>query len=222
MSDVQDERLQELSRHSTSAISDALDKLGIGGQIEGVLPIDRGMRLVGRAFTVKYVEVGDTPGTVGDYIDDLSADTVVVLDNAGRTDATVWGDILTEVAHAKKIAGTVIDGVCRDTDKAVELGYPLFSRSRWMRTGKDRVKVESYQQPVTVGGVEIAPGDVLLGDADGVVAIPEDRVAEVIEIARTVDKAEESIREAVRSGTSLREARENAGYHTLQTRGSER
>ena len=223
MSDVQnqtsrDQTLQELSRHSTSAISDALDKLGIAGQIEGVLPIDRGMRLIGRAFTVKYVDIGDVPGTVGDYIDDLNAETVVVLDNAGRADATVWGDILTEVAHAKHIAGTVIDGVCRDTDKAVELGYPLFSRSRWMRTGKDRVKVESYQQPVTIGGVLVAPGDVLLGDADGVVAIPADRVAEVVEIAQTIDKAEESIRQAVRSGASLREAREKAGYHTLQTR----
>lgn len=218
MSNQNDSVLQELARHSTSAISDAMDKLGIAGQIAGVLPIDRGMRLVGRAFTVKYVEVGDVPGTVGDYIDDLSGDTVVVLDNAGRTDATVWGDILTEVAHAKKLAGTVIDGVCRDTDKAVELGYPLFSRSRWMRTGKDRVKVAAYQETVTVGGVEVSAGDILLGDADGVVAIPEARAREVIEIARRVDEAEESIRQAVRNGVSLRDAREKAGYHSLQTR----
>lgn len=218
MTEVQERTLRALSRHGTSAISDALDRLGINGQIEGVLPIDRTMRFVGRAFTVKYVEVGDTPGTVGDYIDDLTADTVVVLDNAARTDATVWGDILTEVAHAKRIAGTVIDGVCRDTDTAVELGYPLFSRSRWMRTGKDRVKVESYQQPVAVGGVIVHPGDVLLGDADGVVAIPAAQVNDVIELAEEIDAAEESIRQAVRNGVSLREARERAGYHSLQTR----
>lgn len=209
---------ERLGSFSTSAISDAMDKLGIGGQIEGLLPIERGMRFVGAAFTVKYVDVGDEPGTVGDYIDDLTAGTVVVLDNDGRTDATVWGDILTEVAHAKGIAGTVIDGVCRDTDKAVELGYPLFSRSRWMRTGKDRVKVESYQQPVQIGGVTVNPGDVLLGDADGVLAIPAKRVPEVVDIAQSIDEAEESIREAVRRGESLREARAAAGYHNLQTR----
>lgn len=218
MTEVQDELLRKVRRHGTSAISDALDRLGINGQIHGVLPIERSMRLVGRAFTVKYVEVGEVPGTVGDYIDDLSADTVVVLANDGRTDATVWGDILTEVAHAKQIAGTVIDGVCRDTDKAVELGYPLFSCSRWMRTGKDRVKVESYQQTVTMGGVEVNPGDVLLGDADGVVVIPAARVEEVVALTESIDTAEDAIRHAVRGGMSLREAREQAGYHTLQTR----
>ena len=69
-----------------------------------------------------------------------------MLDNGGRENATVWGDILTWVAHARGIAGTVIDGACRDTHLSRELGYPIFSRSYSMRTGKDRVQVEADER----------------------------------------------------------------------------
>ena len=81
------------------------------------------------------------PGTVGDFIDDVAAGDVVVIDNGGRTDCTVWGDIMTQYAGAHRFAATVIDGVCRDVNKALGDGYPLFSRGRFMRTGKDRVQV---------------------------------------------------------------------------------
>jgi len=70
-----------------------------------------------------------------------------VLDNGGRENATVWGDILTWVAHRRGVAGTVIDGACRDTHLSLELGYPIFSRSYSMRTGKDRVQVEAMNGP---------------------------------------------------------------------------
>ena len=167
-----DPTLGPLALLDTSHVSDALDKLGINGQCLGLLPLVRDSRLAGRAFTVRYVPVGTDRGTVGDYIDDLEPGTVVVLDNAGRLDATVWGDLLTATASRRQLAGTVIDGVCRDTDRAVELGYPVYSRSRWMRTGKDRVRVDGYNMPVTIGGVRVEPGDYLLGDADGVVVVP--------------------------------------------------
>jgi 4-hydroxy-4-methyl-2-oxoglutarate aldolase len=99
----------------TAAISDALDSLGLAGQCLGILPLDRQIRLVGRAFTVRYRAAGTvTQGTVGDYIDDVKAGEVCVLDNGGRLDCTVWGDILTMAAHKRAVAGTVINGVCRD------------------------------------------------------------------------------------------------------------
>ncbi|MGW5151506.1 RraA family protein [Rhodococcus koreensis] len=208
----------ELARLDTSHLSDALDKLGLNGQCTGLLPLDRTSRLVGRAFTVRYVPVGDDGGTVGDYIDDLEPGTVVVLDNAGRLDTTVWGDLLTATASHKGLAGTVIDGVCRDSDCAVDLSYPVFSRSRWMRTGKDRVRVDGYNVPVNIGGVRVEQGDWLVGDADGVVSIPTRQAAAVIETAIRIRETEDRIRSAVRAGHSLVAARELHGYHTLQTR----
>ncbi|HVW31755.1 MAG TPA: RraA family protein, partial [Acidimicrobiia bacterium] len=134
---------QVLESVSCSDVSDALDRLGLAGQCLGIGPLDPSFRLVGRAFTVRYGPVGHDGGSVGDYIDDVVDGEVVVLDNGGRVDATVWGDILTSVAHARGVAGTVIDGVCRDVDRSVELRYPVFARGNWMRTGKDRVRVEA-------------------------------------------------------------------------------
>src|SRR5579883_684106 len=136
------EILHALRTLSTTDLSDALDRLGIAGQCMGIMPLVRTFQLVGRAFTVHYVPVGVERGSVGDYIDDLGPDDVVVLDNAGRLDATVWGDLLTSTAARRQVGGTVIDGVCRDVDRALELDYPIYSRGNWMRTGKDRVRVD--------------------------------------------------------------------------------
>jgi regulator of RNase E activity RraA len=207
------------ARLSCSAVSDALDRLGIAGQALGIAPLDRSFRLVGRAWTLRYGPVGQDRGSVGDYIDDLGPGDVVVLDNQGRLDATVWGDLLTVVAHRRQVAGTVIDGICRDVDRGLTLGYPIFSRGNWMRTGKDRVRVEDTQVPVSIGGIRVEPGDLLLGDGDGLVAVPAARAAEVLEVAERIEGAEAAIRADVEAGTPLREARRAAGYHDLQRRG---
>src|SRR5882757_1725123 len=120
----------------TATVSDALDRLGIVGQCYRIKPLDPDFRLAGRAFTVQYGAAASPPGTVGDYIDDVPVGSVIVLANHGRDDATVWGDILTEIAHRRQLAGTVIDGICRDTALCRQLSYPIFSRDHWMRTGK--------------------------------------------------------------------------------------
>jgi 4-hydroxy-4-methyl-2-oxoglutarate aldolase len=217
MNELSAEQLLAFGPLGTSTLSDALDRLQIPGQCENILPLSRAFRLVGRAFTARYVPAGSAPGTVGDYIDDLGEGQVVVLDNRGRTDATVWGDILTATAHQRRVEGTVIDGVCRDSEQSLKLEYPIFSRGRWMRTGKDRVIVDAYEVPVTVGGVRVAPGDLMIGDADGVLCIPWSRVSEVLELGVAIGAAEDAIRADVLAGVSLIEARRNHGYHSLQT-----
>jgi regulator of RNase E activity RraA len=215
---MSDANVDRATRLDTATLSDALDKCGLNGQCYRIKPRSTAFRMAGRAWTLRYGPAGDPPGTVGDYIDDLPAGTVVVLDNQGRDDATVWGDILTEVAHRKGIAGTLIDGVNRDVSLALELGYPIYSRDNWMRTGKDRVQVEATGVPVNIGGVRVCPGDLVRGDADGVVVLPRAREDEVLAIAEKVQAAEDAIRQSVREGMSLREARTRHGYHSLQTR----
>lgn len=186
-----------LAAYSTSGISDALDRLGIPGQALGIAPLDPAFHLAGRAFTGLYQPVDVDGGTVGDYIDDVPEGAVIVLDNAGRTDATVWGDILTLVATRRAIAGTVIDGVCRDSARSRELGYPVFSRGRYMRTGKDRVQMVGVNVPVTVGQVRVRPGDILIGDGDGVVVVPREREEQVLATVEAIERAEALIRAAV-------------------------
>lgn len=207
----------ELTALSCTDLSDAMDRLHISGQLLGIMPLDREFSLVGQAWTLRYGPVGRDPGTVGDYIDDLGPGQVVVLDNQGRLDATVWGDLLTATASKRNVAGTVIDGVCRDVQRALRLNYPVFSRGNWMRTGKGRVQVEVTGEPVAIGGVRVEPGDWLRGDADGVVSVPAARIDEVIEAAKDIAAAEDRIRQAIEHGLPLRQAREQNAYHRLQT-----
>ncbi|MBP0622373.1 RraA family protein [Cupriavidus consociatus] len=201
----------------TPGVSDAMDRLGLPGQCLDIAPLDNYRKaVVGPAFTVKYVSASTPPGTVGDFIDDVQPGDVIVIDNDGRTDCTVWGDIMTQYAGARGIAATVIDGVCRDVMKALGDGYPLFTRGRFMRTGKDRVQVDSVNTPVSVGTARVCARDIVVADANGVVIIPRGRAQEVAELARKIEEVESKIRDYIADGKTLGEAREALGYHTLQ------
>jgi len=213
-----DRNVERAAKLDTTAISDAMDRLGIAGQCLNIKPLDPRFRLTGRAFTILYGPAGTPPGTVGDYIEDVPPGGVVVLDNGGRENATVWGDILTWVANRRGVAGTVIDGACRDTHLARELGYPIYSRSYSMRTGKDRIQVEAMGGPVNIGDARVNQGDILRGDADGVVAIPQAHEDAILTNAEQIDAAESEIRRLVNEGNTLTEARKQLGYHNLQTK----
>lgn len=210
--------VERASRLDTATLSDALDRIGINGQCFRIKPRSLTSRMTGRAWTILYGPAGMPAGTVGDYIDDVPPGSVIVLDNGGRDNTTVWGDILTEVANRKGIAGTLIDGVNRDVALSLELGYPIYSRDHWMRTGKDRVQVEGMQVPVNIGDVRVCPGDLIRGDADGVVVLPREHEECILDAAEEIQLAEDAIRKSVREGMSLREARERHRYHNLQTR----
>lgn len=213
-----DANVEEFKKLGTSTVSDAMDRLGIIGQPLGIKPLDLSFRVCGRAFTVRTVPVDVVKGSVGDYIDDVPEGNVVVLDNAGRLDCTVWGDILTIMGHRRRLGGTVIHGVCRDVDRSLELGYPIFSRGNWMRTGKDRVQADGYNVPCSLGEVRVNPGDLLLGDGDGIVVIAQQHENAILQAAKEVDEAEERIRQEIAKGTPLLQARTMMGYHQLQSR----
>lgn len=201
----------------TPAVSDALDKLGLHGQALGIMPLgDYSTPVIGPAFTVKYVPASSPAGTVGDFIDAVAEGDVIVLDNDGRTDCTVWGDIMTQYAGLKGIAATVIDGVCRDVSRALNDGYPMFTKGRFMRTGKDRVQVDQVGGTVSIGTVRVVSRDIVVADSSGVVIIPRERAGDVAGLAREIEAVEQAIRSELESGASLSEAREKLGYHLLQ------
>ena len=202
----------------TASISDAMDSLGIHGTLHGLAPLTYDFRIGGPAFTVQYEPAGSERGSVGDFLDDVPPGAVVLIDNHARTDVTVWGGIMTEIAAARGIGGTVINGVCRDLNAALRQNYPLFSRGRFMRTGKDRVRLVAVNTPVTINDVEISPLDIICGDADGALAVPAARAEEVAEIAERIEDVEARIIEAVKAGSTLVQARADLGYHDLQWR----
>jgi regulator of RNase E activity RraA len=206
---------------SSAEVSDALDYFGLPGSVPGIAPVAGPQRLFGPAFTVRFAPVdSQSPGTVGDYLDDIPPGAIAVLDNAGRNDCTVWGGIMSRLAAHRGVAGTLIDGVCRDTAEADAAGYSLFARGRFMRTGKDRVQVDAVGMHVSLSGVRVAPGDIVVADQDGVVIVPAGRAHDVFQRAVVMQAVERRIVAAALDGVSLRDARRQFGYHTLQRKPS--
>jgi regulator of RNase E activity RraA len=203
---------------STAAISDALDALGLPGSLHGIGPLCLGQRIAGPVYTVRYEPIGDEGGTVGDFLDEVEGGRVIVIDNSGRTDCTVWGGIMTQVAKQRAVAGTIINGVCRDVRTSLEVDYPIWSAGRFMRTGKDRVRLAAVQAEIVIDGVRIRPDDWLVADEDGAVVIPIERRDEVIAAAERIEAVELAIVGAVQAGATLSSARAQHGYHSLQTR----
>lgn len=113
----------------------------------------------------------------------------------------------------------MIDGVCRDVAKALGDGYPLFTKGRFMRTGKDRVEVAEVNAPVSIGTARVCARDIVVADANGVVVVPRQRARDVAETARQIEGVESRIREQIAAGKTLGEARTALGYHQLQRKG---
>jgi regulator of RNase E activity RraA len=202
-------------RLDTPAVSDALDSLGIPGALAGIQARVAGVVTAGPAFTVRYRAFERSVGefhNAGNYIDQVPAGSVILIDNEASTTCTNWGGLLTVMARLKGISGTVINGSARDLAEVRHLNYPLFSVAVTMVSAKNRARVTGLQVPVVVGTVEVTPGDWLVGDDNGVLAIPAARVVEVLERAEAIDRTESRIREAIKGGMSLVEARGALGY----------
>ena len=203
---------------ATATVSDALDALGLAGGCTGLHPLAPGRRIVGPALTLRYLPAGLSGGTVGDFLHLARPGDVVVIDNAGRRDCTTWGGILSELAAAAGLAGTVIYGVSRDADRSLELDYPIFSLGPHMITGKGRIALEEINGPVALGTVRVEAGDIVVADVSGVVVVPRTRAEEVLAIATEIDAAERRVVEDVKAGADLATARARHRYHNLQDR----
>lgn len=214
---IEKHTIDEFATLDTCCLSDAMDRIGIPCGLKGIKPIVAGKKICGPAFTVHYVPCGIKKGTVGDFLDDVAAGEVVVIDNGGRDYCTVWGDLMAITATRNRIGGTVIDGVCRDVPIIRELGYPIFTKGCYMVTGKDRVEVDAVNVPVAVSGIQVKPGDLIIGDDTGVIVIPAEKALEVLAVAKEIAQKELWMEREIGEGKTLREARANVKYHNLQT-----
>ena len=202
----------------TSAISDALDRQGIECAVEGLRPMLAGRRVAGQAVTLAYLPCGTRRGTMGDFLHLAAPGDMLALDMRGHTECTAWGNILTEAAHRAGLSGTIIDGANRDIGESREVGYPIWSRAHFMRTGKDRWQLEATNVPIALGGIRVEAGDLLCADDAGVVVVPREVAARTLEIVQEIGAKEALIQDAVRAGAELADARATHGYFGLQGR----
>lgn len=210
--------LAELKKMDTASLSDAMDKLGIPCGLLGIQAVIRGHKICGEAFTVHYIPCGVEQGNVGDFIDDVKPGQIVVIDNGGRLYCTVWGDIMTFTAKTKGIQGTLIDGVCRDVDGIEKMDYAIYTKGRYMVTGKERVTVDAVNIPVSISGVQVRPDDIIVADDSGAICIPKEKAEEILQLAKHIEEVEQKIIAEVKAGSSLKDARKKLGYHHLQSK----
>jgi isocitrate/isopropylmalate dehydrogenase/regulator of RNase E activity RraA len=209
------EQMKQLKNFSTAEISDALDACGIEGALLHIKPLSPGTRLFGPAYTVQYTpyeEPSSTFKNAANYIDAVPSDSVIVIDNNGQPDCTVWGEILTQVALHKLIAGTVIHGAVRDVETIRALNYPLFCNAVYMRSGKNRVHKSREQCPLIINNVTINPGDILCADDNGVLVIPRDLITDILAKIHNIRATEDEIKAAIKSGKTLEQARVDFHY----------
>lgn len=195
----------------TPVIGDILDTLGRRHQflppdIRAIVP---GTVLAGRAMPVLISDVvapsGRPFGRLTEALDDLKLNEIY-LARGGRTEVAAWGEILTEVALHNGAVGAVIDGYHRDTRKVIAKKFPVFSRGAYGQDAGVRTAVVDFRLPTEIEGVSINPGDLVVGDWDGVVVVPQDVEDEVLDLALQKVSTENNVLQAIREGMTATEA----------------
>jgi len=192
-----DEEIFELFMQvSTPNISDAMHRKGV---MKGIKPLFENIKLVGRAVTVQTFE-GDWAKPV--EATDVAKEGDVIVVYAGSKDVAPWGELASWSCKQKGIAGFVIDGAVRDVDEIRRIRFPVFATCIVPNAGEPKGFGEINAE-ITCGGVEVKPGDWIIGDDNGVVVVPKERAYEIARRAKEVWKAEERIREEIKRGKTL-------------------
>jgi regulator of RNase E activity RraA len=200
-----------LERYSPSCIvSDVMERAGT--MHSALTPAAPG-RFAGPALTIKLY-----PGDLVDCLDALKlaqAGDVIVVDAAAETETSIWGGLMAGLCLQKGVAGAVVDGAVRDVDEVRDLGFPLISRAIVPRSTHSpyskRLEPIEINVPIVCGGALVSPGDIVLADEVGVVAVPQEEAAGVLERARAQAELEEATRQRINAGRSVEELLEEFG-----------
>jgi 4-hydroxy-4-methyl-2-oxoglutarate aldolase len=207
MTDVSDQ-VARLRLLDTCAVSDALDRHGIHGVVAGLVSVAADAPLAGRAVTVLL----GAPNTGGSTparhlgaaaVDSACSDDVIVVDHQGRTDCAGWGGLLSRAAARRGVAGVVVDGLARDVGEARDFGLPVHARAATPITARGRAVEHAWGEPVELAGVPVRPGDLVLGDRNGVVVIPAEQAEQVLAAAERIAATEASMAAAIDTGTPV-------------------
>ena len=197
------ERLRKLD---TCSVSDALDKLGLPGAVTGLVPFTVRGRVAGPAVTVKLgaPKAGLPKRHLGaGAVMASQPGDVIVVEHRARTDVSGWGGLLSRGAVMKGVAAVIVDGACRDVDESLELGLPVFARAAVPVTARGRVAEHNFNEPITVGGVAVSSGDLVLADGSGVVFVAAGTAEAVIAAAEDIYAREQLMAAAIGRGKSI-------------------
>jgi 4-hydroxy-4-methyl-2-oxoglutarate aldolase len=218
MSEAGEGILAALADVDACAVSDALDALGLPGVALGLGRLSTRRRIHGRVITV---QLGDRQGSAPpsrhlgtSAVEAATEGDVIVIANDGRSDVAGWGGTLAAGAVMARVSGVVVDGAIRDSDECEALGLPVFARTSVPVTARGRIVERSWNQPITVCGVRVSPGDYVVADGSGVVFIPADAAAEVVAQASRIAAHEQHMAAQLGRGSPI-SAVMGASYETL-------
>jgi regulator of RNase E activity RraA len=181
---------QQIEEHLyTAVISDALDELGYRDQAlrEFIRPLSSGDRFAGWARTLSYVDIYHVPpdpyAMEIEAVDSILPGEVVMVSTAGSLRNAPWGELLSTAARARGARGAVIDGLVRDVKKIQSAGFPVFARGIKPVDSKGRGIIIDYNVPIECAGARVSPGDLIVADYDGVIAVPAEVLPNVIQLA---------------------------------------
>ena len=195
----------------TGAVADILDEKGyrrqcLGKELRPILPQQRAAGFAFPALGEATADVSyDCRPEILKFLGAIPADSVVVFDPGQEKVCAAWGEFMALVAKNQGCRGIVVDGPIRDTEMIVQAGFQIFGTGFWPVSSVGRWRPVHYGQPIVLHGVEIRPGDFVLGDIDGVVIVPRPLVEEVLLAAEECYRAERSMKEDLRAGKTMGE-----------------
>ncbi|WP_158507092.1 RraA family protein [Subtercola sp. Z020] len=210
---------------TSAQLSDSLDSIGLRDRVVAatVQSQTRGARIAGVARTVRFepetrpaVEAYGDPhpyDTFIEFMDGVEPGEVIVVSTGGDPSTAYWGELFSAAAIGRGGVGVICDSFTRDRSKIDALRFPVFSAGTRPIDFRARMVITGHQVPVVFGGVRISPGDLVLGDDDGIVVAPLDRLGEVVEVANARAATESAVLEELLSGSTIGEVWKK--YRTL-------
>ena len=210
--------IQAYLKLSTTNVSDALDRLRLRGAPHGILPLWPGcQKIVGRAMTMKLVPEGSASPVLGTLEAIVAAEPgdVLVIDQGGRMDVNSFGGVATFTAVKYGLVGAVIDGVTRDVDEMQGLGFAAYAKGVIQQSIRNRCAFAGHSIEVQLGGCSVRRGDLVMGDANGVVIVSQRHIGEALRIAQECAETEERVKDMIAEGVHPVEAHERVRYDQM-------
>ncbi|MCS4296263.1 regulator of RNase E activity RraA [Comamonas sp. BIGb0152] len=210
--------LDRLAAFDTNTVSDALDFLGLAGATYGLRPLWDCPKIVGRASTIQLgpkQEAKPTVHLISPVIDAVTSDDRVLVIAGGADGISCWGDILANAAVARKVRGSVIDGLSRDIEGSESVNYPVYGRGVTMISARNRVIQIDSGRPVQMAGVTVQEDDYVIADRCGTVFVPANRIEEVLDLAERITRRQDGMVAAVRAGRPVAEVMHDKEFEAI-------
>ena len=210
---ISDELINQLLIPSTATLTSVLRQLGVTHTyMHQVTPLRPDMKMAGPVFTLRYIPTREDldPGTVDNLkdiqrigIEQIAKGEVLVIDARGDTRAGTMGSILATRIHCRGAVGVVTDGAFRDSPIIAEIGIAAYAGGMNAHTNKTIHYPSEIQVPIACGEVAVLPGDIIVGDEEGIVVVPVQLAEEIAQKAVEMEKREDFIMEKIRAGSSI-------------------